>query len=364
MLDQPHIVDLDILFERTRKDFSGQTLNIDYDDGRPSHRADFSDAADSPRFTSAKLGPFVPFHPIHLPVKIAAVDAGLIRLGMTNNGIALAFKAAVHWQDPDGRSVSLWQCGPYAVHVSSEDRVHLAHEMGKKIGQSNKYVTLSRDGTPLAIRKNIQDPQEFSDRIRSYVEHTLQREVAKALFDGILFIDGALTLSTRDTPPGFFKSLGRIAKRHNSDIVGISKKSHLMVNGRYIESLLDDNILTPGFKRITEFDDEDGDYSGTRILGHVYACRFTPGGPVFRVDVSNQSVRVPESDVLHTLYANSPLTLGYPSALRSAHQHSSFSKPQVAELLAGLAARFGATLHNSGDIMRAILSPFGKGKGS
>ncbi|MCZ7570765.1 MAG: hypothetical protein M5U01_19570 [Ardenticatenaceae bacterium] len=50
----------------------------------------------------AKLGPFVAFMGSDVPVPLAAVDVGVVDLGITRTGFALAFKGSVVVQDIDG----------------------------------------------------------------------------------------------------------------------------------------------------------------------------------------------------------------------------------------------------------------------
>ena len=121
-----------------------------------------------------------------------------------------------------------------------------------------------------------------------------------------------LSHSGRIIPPQvFLECLGREAARYNSDIVGISKKSRITVDGVHMSALLDDALTDAGFRRIFTVDAAGGEEDAVaRNLGFPFAVRFAPGGFTFRVDMARRSLLQTEDEVLEALYANTQMTLG------------------------------------------------------
>jgi hypothetical protein len=96
------------------------------------------------------------------------------------------------------------------------------------------------------IKAGAREPNQFKDRIRNFIERMLQMDIARQLQNGILIVDGALTLRTYNTPQLFLETLAREAARNNSDIVGVSKKSRITVGGVHVAALLDGELRIPG----------------------------------------------------------------------------------------------------------------------
>jgi hypothetical protein len=101
--------------------------------------------------------------------------------------------------------------------------------------------------------------------------------MARQLHNGILLVDGALTLRTYNTPQVFLERLGREAANRNSDLVGISKKSRVTVGGVHMSALLDEDPSDAGYRRILTLDAEGSESDATlRNLGTPFAARFPP----------------------------------------------------------------------------------------
>ncbi len=309
----------------------------------------------------AKLGAFTPFCASEVPLPLVAIDAGVIDLGISRTGFALALKAAVVSQDQAGIH-TITKIGPRVKFVAPDNRAELLRFVGLQLMNEEMFVEKREDGS-LSIKAGATEPNQFKDRIRNFLERMLQLDVVRELRNGILLVDGALTLRTYNTPQVFLEHLGREAGAHNSDIVGVSKKSRLTVNGVHLGALVDDDPADAGFRRILGVDAEGSDAeAASRNLGTPFATRFAPGGYTFRVDVAKRSILQDEEEALQALYANTQMTLGYPNLLRLAHIHSAFTRSEITSLQVQAAHDYGVSMRPPEDLS-VIFAPFRKGLG-
>lgn len=309
----------------------------------------------------AQLGPFQPFDGSDVPVPMAGIDVGVVDLGISRTGFALAFKGCVVSQALDGTH-SVFKVGPRVKFITPSNRADILRFVGRELGDEFMFVA-EQEGGDLTIKAGAREPNQYKDRIRNYIERMLQLDVVRSLRNGIMLVDGALTLRTYNTPQAFMERLAREARRTNSDIVGISKKSRVTVGGVHISALLDDSPPQPGFCQIIAEDTEGEDTAVSgRNLGNLYAARFSPGGFTFRVDVARQSVFPSDPDVLQALFANTHMTLGYPNLLRLSHIHSAFTKSEIVSLQVAAAHEYGVSMRPPEDLS-VIFAPFRKGIG-
>jgi hypothetical protein len=307
------------------------------------------------------LGPFEPFQPRPGSRPIAAIDAGVVDLGLSRTGFALALKAAIVRQDRAGY-LAVVTVGPRVKFVAPDNRAELLHYVGLHLSEEEFFVTRNERGG-LQVKKGATEPNQFKDRLRNFIERMLQLHELRQLQGGVLLIDGALTLRTYNTPQRFMEALGDTARKGNSDVVGVSKKSRLTVGGVHLGALLDEDGPDAGYREIVRADSASSDAeSMRRNLGIPFVARFAPGGYTFRVDVARQSLLVDERAVLGALYANTQMTLGYPNLLRLAHIHAAFTKAEIIALQAQAAHDYQVHLRPSEDLS-VIFSPFRKGLG-
>jgi hypothetical protein len=306
----------------------------------------------------AALGPFQSFAQANSAASMVAIDAGVLEVGVSKTGYALALKASVIEQNING-IVSIAVLGPRVKFITPTNRAEILAYIGEQLLAPDMFVERRADGS-LTIKAGAREPNQFKDRLRNYLERMLQLDAARQLTSGILLVDGALTLRTFNTPGVFLEQLSREARRRNSDIVGVSKKSRVTVDGVHVSALLDDIAAgSVGFMRINRLDSEDGE---ERTLGTPFAVRFSPGGFTFRVDVSRESLLPTEEEVLQTLYSNTPMMLGYPNLLRLAHIHSAFTKSEIVSLQVAAAHDFEVSMRPPEDVS-VIFAPFRKGIG-
>jgi hypothetical protein len=312
---------------------------------------------------NGKLGSFRSFTGSEVPLPLTAIDAGVIDIGISRTGFALAFKAAIVTQDIDGTH-SVTKVGPRVKFIAPDNRAELLRFIGQELMSEEMFVTIKDDGSA-DIKKGSTEPNQYKDRLRNFIERMLQLQVLQHLTNGLLLIDGALTLRTFNTPEVFMEELGRKAAQRNSDIVGVSKKSRITVGGVHMSALLDDADAPPdaGFRRILASDLIEGeDEVVTRNLGAPFVVRFAPGGFTFRVDVARRSLLSSEEDILQALYGNTQMTLGYPNLLRLAHIHSAFTKAEIVSLQVQAAHDYRVSMRPPEDLS-VIFAPFRKGLG-
>lgn len=365
MMDFPSIGIIETLFNEMEPELNAK------DEFTPSsHQESLSliDEESSPEteieiegISQSALGEFVPFVGSDIPLTLGAVDVGVMDLGLTRTGFVLAFKGAVVTQALGGlHQVS--KIGPRVKFITPENRTEILRYIGAELGQEEMFVERQGDGS-LSIKAGAREPNQYKDRIRNFVERMLQLDLIRTIRNGLVLIDGTLTLRTYNTPQVFLERLGREAKNRNSDIVGVSKKSRVTVHGTHLGALLDEDGVQPGFREILAVDTEGSDSAvGTRNLGNLYAARFGPGGFTFRVDVAKKSIIPDEPSILQALYANTQMTLGYPNLLRLAHIHAAFTKAEIVSLQVQAAHDHKMPMRAPEDFS-VVFSPFRKGLG-
>ena len=307
------------------------------------------------------LGDFTPFAGSDVPLPLAAIDVGVMDLGITKTGFVLAFKGAVVTQSLDGQH-TVTKVGPRIKFITPTNRAEILRYIGQELGQESMFVEYQPSGK-LMIKAGAREPNQFKDRIRNFVERMLQMDVIRQLRNGLMLVDGALTLRTYNTPQDFMEHLGREAAKCNSDIVGVSKKSRVTVQSVHLGGLLDNDGVQPGYRRIFWVDSDDADSAAKeRNLGTLFAARFAPGGFTFRIDVAKRSILPDEHAVLQSLFANTRMTLGYPNLLRLAHIHAAFTKAEVVSLQVQAAHDYKMPMRAPEDLS-VVFAPFRKGFG-
>jgi hypothetical protein len=308
----------------------------------------------------ANVGTFTSFIGSEIPTPLVAIDAGVIDVGLSRTGFALAFKASVVAQDVDGTH-TVTKFGPRVKFIAPDNRADLLRYVGESLMSPRMFVE-EKDGS-LEIKKGSTEPNQYKDRLRNFIERILQMQIARQLTNGILLVDGALTLRTFNTPQLFMEELGHEVARHNTDIVGVSKKSRITVGGVHVSALLDDAPPEAGFMKILKVDAAAGEEEAVeRNLGAPFVVRFSPGGFTFRVDVAKRSLVASEEEILETLYGNTQMTLGYPNLLRLAHIHSAFTKSEIVSLQVQAAHDYEVSMRAPEDLS-VIFAPFRKGLG-
>lgn len=291
------------------------------------------------------------FNPITTDRPYTAIDAGVVSLGWLPDGQVCALRAAAITHYPDGR-ISLDTYRPDIVVLNQTNRLRVLHEMGRALGVEDFYVKVER-GKPVEEKIELgPHDHRLRDRFRNFLERLVQRDVCDRVSDGLILIDGSLTLRTYDTPGKFLQSLHATAQERDLSLVGISKHTTLTLRGIDIRLLLESDGGLPARRRLTRAlkleaasrkqkkNPRGAATVDKRLLGDVYVARFAPAGDVYRVDVAPEP-GFTSARVLDELAASCRFRNGYPEALVEAHLFSYLPPPLVAQLQAHAVAAYG-----------------------
>lgn len=288
---------------------------------------------------------------------VMAIDCGIARLGETENGLVIALRSTVVI-DQDGQSrLILFRTGPIYLH--NQFKKELLFHMGRQLGKPDLFVDLDEtdplNPRPIRVKSGIaHDSHKYGDRFRNWFERLTQKIAIGKITNGTILIDGALTLRTLDTPDVFLENLVENASRNGNSVIAISKQSLLQVRGKPIRFWLTDTPNRSAYRCLTPLMRSE---ETERVLGNVYAARFSALGPTFRVDVKAISGQSDE-EALDQFYSSTLMRGGYPDILVRAHVHSYFTSPDVIQLQAQASAKY--SLLPQGDIdLSGIFGPFG-----
>jgi len=293
---------------------------------------------------------------------IAGIDGGLARLGSSDEGVVAAVRGAIVVQEADGRRI--YKAKPGMIHLHARNRLELLHEIGRRFNDPTHYVVV-KDGVPVALKGILTTPHYQIDRVRNFVERTLQFTACGLIRNGIVVLDGAATPDTFDTPPGLIERLAREATGRGSHLIAVSKKTTLTVNGRDLRSVLDGAAAGPRYLYLNELLDQDrqrriaaGGRPDRRVpIGHLYAVRFGAMGETYRVDVVPAPGYTP-LEALQSFYASTLFRAGYPDVLIRAHLHAYFTYPDLLRLQSAVPKTFGLVPRREID-HGAAFAPFG-----
>ena len=278
------------------------------------------------------------------PVPVCAVDAGVVRLGETGSDAYVALRGSyvVEWRDgvtmPEA---ALYRSGPLRLPHGGTVQLQALHALGLSLGQADLYVRLDGAAYPVEVRGGAAGNQaHFPDRVRNAVERQIQMLAAGAMTGGILLLDGAL--SSFDTPPPFLEQLVQQAHAHGNSIIAVSKRSTLNIGGRPLGFWLDEVPYQPCHRALTTlFHRENAGRRTDRIMGRLFACRLSPLGRIYRVDVT-PAPGLTDEEALNRFFSSVGVRGGYPDILIQAHALSMVTPPQALVLRAQL-AQYGLT---------------------
>ncbi|MGA9098759.1 MAG: hypothetical protein WB392_07500 [Methanotrichaceae archaeon] len=288
---------------------------------------------------------------------IVAIDCGIARLGETENGLVIALRSAMVVNHGDDAQVNFFRTGPIYLH--NQYKRYALYQMGKHLNRPDLFVELeeteSGDIRPTVIKNGVADNvHQYSDRFRNWLERLVQRIAVRSIENGIILFDGALTLRTRDTSDNYLYDLAKLASDKGNAIIGISKQSILQVQGRSVQFWLDDSPSRPCYRELMSLMSRE---RSDRVLGNIYAARFSPLGPTFRMDVKAAEGQA-DNEAIKLFYSSALMRGGYPDILVRAHAYSYFTSPDVIQLQAQASAKY-SLLSQSGIDLRGIFAPFG-----
>jgi hypothetical protein len=294
------------------------------------------------------------------PGPIVAVDSGIIRLGETQDGLIIALRGCAAILDQQGQmELKLFRSGP--IYLRNRDKPEILFLMGQQLGKEDFFVEIDEEPNP--PRKKLKphvaawDSHQYGDRFRNWFERLIQLASVSLVNNGIILLDGALTLRTRDTPQVFLERLAQLASDHGNAIIAISKQSKLQVDGTPLTFLLDDYPGRVCYRPISPLLRQQDPHRAERVLGNIYVARLSPIGPCFRIDVKPTRGQS-DHEALNQFFASCFMRAGYPDILVRAHVHSYFTPADVLELQAQIGNQYG--LKPRGDVdLSTIFTPFG-----
>jgi hypothetical protein len=289
---------------------------------------------------------------------VTAVDSGIIRLGETETGLFIALRGAIVKCSTVLCEVSLYKTGPF--FLSFERKTECLFQLGIDLLEPEIFVELddtNQNEEPRLIRtkSGVADTShEFADRFRNWFERMLQLLAIENTTNGVVVLDGALTLRTRDTPSAFLSYLSSRANSKRNSLIAVSKQSDLQVQNKSIQFWLDDRQHQSGYRCLSNLLSSE---RRNRIMGSLYAARFTPYGPTFRMDVRPMDGQRNE-EAINSFYSNSLMKAGYPDLLVRAHACSYFSFGDVVTLQSQIRANY-QIIPRLETNLTPIFAPFG-----
>lgn len=272
--------------------------------------------------------------------RILAIDASSFRIGETEKGIVSAYRASIVLFEGDNYRVTKF--GPFIINISEENKGYIYNYFRTLLGLEE----VRESELPMLYK--------VVDRVRNFIERYLQIMVSDYFGDGLILWDGSLTSGTVDTPKKVIQEALSRAEDSNNSVFGVSKTSHLKtVSGYRLIDLLND-VYEPSYIKLNDLIREE---MLKRILGDVFAVKFSSHGFTFRVDVHPR--RGVDSEVeLRRLYSICPMFNGYPDPLRQAHINCYFTSNEVLALQSYVIEKYQLEVLPEFDVRKFILYPF------
>lgn len=259
-----------------------------------------------------------------LDTEVVAIDTTNFTLGNIPDGLVGAVRASIITKPAGSTSHSMEKYGPYMAAITNQNKEAIFRNTFRAIfGKENE--------------SNPPDCYKTLDRIRSWLERHLQKEIAKARKNSLILVDGSLIAGFVGDPTFILRGILNDAAANQNTIVAISKSTGLTLreNMHSILSLLD-GVTGPCYvsdikKLITQ--------SPERYLGEVYVAKLTPLGEPFRIDIPKDSPL--SHDEVFSKLAGLAGDYGYPEELKLAHMTCVLSSIEIIELQAAAISLHG-----------------------
>ena len=262
-----------------------------------------------------------------LDTEVIAIDTTNFTLGNIPDGLVGAVRASIITKPSGSTNHSMEKYGPYMAAITNQNKETIF---------KNTYIAIfgkENDSTPPDCYKTL-------DRIRSWLERHLQKEIVKSRKNSLILLDGSLIAGFVGDPTFILKGILSDAAANQNTIVAISKSTGLTLreNMHNILSLLD-GVTGPCYisdikKHITQTQE--------RYLGEVYVAKLTPLGEPFRIDIPKDSPL--SHDEVFTKLAGLAGDYGYPEELKLAHMTCVLSSIEIIELQAAAIAIHGLSM--------------------
>jgi hypothetical protein len=293
---------------------------------------------------------------------MVGIDASQVKTGFTVEGVLAAVRAVAYEQQGDRRLIHIYR--PGLCYIGNANAVEIMHKIGCAFDDPEHYVRL-KDGVPIAEKGLTHSHQQRADRVRNFVERTVQFYATTLIRNGLIVLDGAATTDTYDTPPEVMERLADAATAGGNHLVALSKKTRLLVSGRELRHALEGFPDGPFYRYLNPLlRDERIKAAELGLprprrspLGHLYAARFSFAGETYRVDVVPAPGYGPD-EALASFFASTLFRAGYPEILIRPHLHAFISYPDLIGLQAAAVAHFGFSLRRELNLTPAF-APFG-----
>ncbi len=284
----------------------------------------------------------IQLQPVASTRPVVAVDTSTIKLGELADGSLCALRGAVvllergHYQ--------YLRYGPLVFSLSTNS-----------LAAFSEFANLGLSSFSGELRV-----ESLLKRIRNFFERWLQFNVASSIANGFILIDGSLTAGTPDNPSRELERILENARRAESVVVAISKKTKLRINNKSITDLLGRRPEPCLLDVDEDITDQFPPYP-VRFLGRVFVGKLAKAGYPFRMDVDREISMQETVNALGQVTGTDIVDQGYPETLRMAHILSTFTASDVLAMQVLAAARFGVELIPKLALRRSLFGPFGTG---
>ena len=272
---------------------------------------------------------------------VVAVDTSTIKLGELADGSLCALRGSAVLLDK--KRYRYVRYGPLVFSLSSDsyDALRRFADLGL-VTQFQGEVNV--DG--------------LLKRIRNTFERWIQFSVSSSITRGFVLLDGSLTAGTPDNPTREVERILETARRNQSVVIAISKKTKLHVRDQSITNIVNPAAEPCLFDVDMEVTEQFPAYP-VRFLGHVFVGKLARSGFAFRIDVDRDIPRHEIAQEVCQLVGTDIVDQGYPETLRLAHILATFTAGDVLAMQAFAVARFGVQLIPRMTLRRSLFGPFG-----
>jgi hypothetical protein len=285
-------------------------------------------------------GDVIPLEPISSSRPIVAVDTSTIKLGELADGVLCAVRGAI--VSLDKKRYRYVRYGPLVF----------------SIGYGNVLTAQDLEGLGLPPFTGEPNVESLLKRIRNVLERWLQFNACSMIRGGFVLLDGSLTAGTPDNPSRNLEQILETARRSESVVVAISKKTKLRIENRSLTELLETHTKACVLDVDEEVTDQFPPYP-VRFLGRVFVGKLTNSGFPFRIDVDRMLSKIETITRFRELAGTDIVDQGYPETLRMAHILATFTASDVLAMQAFATAQYGVQILPKITLRRSLFGPFG-----
>jgi hypothetical protein len=271
---------------------------------------------------------------------VAAIDTSTIKLGELEDGILCALRGAVVTLET--RNYRYLRYGPFVFSLGYN---------GPKASKHLETLGLP----PFSGEPNIDG---LLKRIRNILERWLQFNVSSSLREAFVLIDGSLTAGTPDNPSRELENVLEVARRSESTMIAISKKTKLRIRNECLTNILSTESNPCLIDVDAEVTDQFPPYP-VRFLGRVFVAKLAKYGYPFRIDIDRQIPPPLAIGEFAKLAGTDIVDQGYPETLRMAHILSTFTATDALAMQAYAESEFGLEMVPKLALRHSLFGPFG-----